>query len=130
MKELFNYLITVGVSPNGYYLLWSIYTGVSPQNIKVPLEMRAMTQKGFIDNEGKLTSKGLEIVRFNLDVKNTMPDDASDNIDKFLNIFPKGKLPSGKPARVNKKNIEDAFKWFFKTIRMIGTLSYVQLGTI
>jgi hypothetical protein len=114
MKELFDFLITKGIAPNSYYLLWSIYHGISPQNIKVPLEMRAMVQQGYIDNEGKLTSKGLEVVKFNSDVKNSLPQDVSDNIDKFLNIFPKGKLPSGKPARVNKKNIEDSFKWFFK----------------
>jgi hypothetical protein len=41
-------------------------------------------------------------------------DTAEDNIMKFLMIFPKGKLPSGKPARVNRKNIEESFKWFHK----------------
>jgi hypothetical protein len=114
MKELFDFLITKGVSPNSYYLLWSIYNGTSPQNIKVPLEMRAMLQQGYLDAEGKLTSKGLEIVRVNSKSKTSVPQDVSDNIDKYLNLFPKGKLPSGKAARVNKKNIEDAFIWFHK----------------
>jgi len=114
MKELFDFLITKGLSPNSYYLLWSVYNGTAPQNIKVPLEMRTVAQQGYIDEEGKLTSKGLEIVRFNSKVVSALPDDASDNIDKYISIFPKGKLPSGKAARVNKKNIEDAFKWFFK----------------
>jgi hypothetical protein len=37
-----------------------------------------------------------------------------EHIDRYLSVFPKGKLPSGKPARVNKKNLEESFKWFFK----------------
>lgn len=36
-----------------------------------------------------------------------------DNISKYIEIFPKGKLPSGKPARSDKKNLENNFKWFF-----------------
>ena len=132
MKEHFDFLITKRISPNSYYLLWSIYNGISPQNIKIPLEMRAMIQEGYIDNEGKLTSKGLEILSFNSDVKNTLPVDANDNIEKYIVIFPKGKLPSGKAARVNKRNIEEAFKWFFKNytydwdIILRATLYYIE----
>lgn len=132
MKELFDYLITIGISPNSYYLLWSIYNGTAPQNIKVPLEMRAMMQQNYLDLEGKLTSKGLEIVRFNSKVVNTISQDVSDNIDKYIGIFPKGKLPTGKPARVNKKNLEDAFKWFLKNYTydwdtiLRATLYYVE----
>jgi hypothetical protein len=33
----------------------------------------------------------------------------------YLEIFPNKKLNSGKPARVNVKNLEGAFKWFFET---------------
>ena len=114
MKELFDFLITKGISPNSYYLLWSIYKGISPQNIKVAIEMRAMSQQGYLDAEGKLTPKGLELIKVNSKSKTPIPQDLSDNIDKYLNLFPKGKLPSGKPARVNKKNIEDSFTWFHK----------------
>jgi hypothetical protein len=38
-----------------------------------------------------------------------------ENIEKYLEIFPKVKLPSGKAARSDKKNVETAFKWFFET---------------
>jgi hypothetical protein len=37
-----------------------------------------------------------------------------DNIQKYLELFPKGRLPSGKAARSDKKNIESNFKWFFQ----------------
>ena len=32
----------------------------------------------------------------------------------FLEVFPTNKLPSGKYARGNKKNIETNFRWFFE----------------
>ena len=37
-----------------------------------------------------------------------------ENIEKYLLIFPKIKLPSGKAARTYKRNVETAFKWFFE----------------
>ena len=33
----------------------------------------------------------------------------------YREAFPTGKLPSGKPARVNVKTLENAFRWFFET---------------
>ena len=43
-----------------------------------------------------------------------MGKDYGDNIDKYLLLFPKIKLPSGKAARTDKRNCETAFKWFFE----------------
>ncbi len=37
-----------------------------------------------------------------------------DKIQEYLEIFPKMKLPSGKAARTDKKNVEVAFKWSFE----------------
>lgn len=44
-----------------------------------------------------------------------MGEGYKENIEKYLEIFPKIKLPSGKAARSDKKNVETAFKWFFET---------------
>ena len=42
-----------------------------------------------------------------------------ENYTEFLKLyreaFPKGKLPSGKPARVNMRTLENCFRWFFET---------------
>lgn len=38
-----------------------------------------------------------------------------DKINMFIELFPKGKLPNGKYARSNAKNIENNFVWFFNT---------------
>ena len=37
-----------------------------------------------------------------------------DRINEYRNIFPSGKLPSGKPGRVNVKTLENSFRWFFE----------------
>jgi DNA-binding ferritin-like protein (Dps family) len=40
--------------------------------------------------------------------------DYSVHIDSYIEIFPTQKLPNGKYARGNKKNIETNFRWFFE----------------
>ena len=35
-------------------------------------------------------------------------------LNEYREIFPAGKLPSGKPARVNVKSLENSFRWFFE----------------
>ena len=35
-------------------------------------------------------------------------------INKYREIFPAKKLPSGKPARVNVRTLENSFRWFFE----------------
>ena len=44
-----------------------------------------------------------------------MGNNFNEKITEYLEIFPKFKLPSGKYARSNKKNLENNFRWFFKT---------------
>lgn len=38
----------------------------------------------------------------------------NDNLNGYREIFPSGKLPSGKPGRNNVKVLEDSFRWFFE----------------
>ena len=35
-------------------------------------------------------------------------------LNEYREIFPAGKLPSGKQARVNVKSLENSFRWFFE----------------
>jgi hypothetical protein len=49
-----------------------------------------------------------------LKLDDLMGPEYSSKIDMFLEIFPTSKLPSGKYARGNKKNIETNFRWFFE----------------
>lgn len=56
-----------------------------------------------------------------LDSKKTKTKDASvkndyrKNVMTYLEIFPKIKLPTGKPARSNINEVFEAFDWFWKT---------------
>ena len=43
-----------------------------------------------------------------------MGDDYKKDISDFINSFPTTKLPNGKYARSNTKNIETNFQWFFE----------------
>jgi hypothetical protein len=43
-----------------------------------------------------------------------MGGDFIDKIKEYVQIFPNKKLSSGKYARVDAKNLETAFRWFFE----------------
>lgn len=108
--KLFEEIETQGITPNQYYLIWSIYHKRKPLHINGSLELKSLISEGFV-KDGKLTEKCNIFF-----LSNTQPLQLSpiNETDKYISIFPKGKLPSGKMARVNKRNIEEAFKWFFK----------------
>jgi len=121
MKELFEYLELNSIKPNGLYILWCLSNQRKSHltNVEVHTELRRLINEGFINSDYSLSTKGLQVltcvpVTQNDIVPDIKQNDAMDYIDRFVSIFPKGKLPSGKPARVNKKNLEEAFKWFFK----------------
>ena len=37
-----------------------------------------------------------------------------DKVEEYRELFPAGKLPHGKPARVNVKTLINNFRWFFE----------------
>jgi hypothetical protein len=117
MIKLFEYLETKEITPNSLYILWSVANKRKTQHdgINVHTELRVLINADLLTAKYELTTKGIEIIN-NIPGGGTVTivDTAEDNIMKFLMAFPKGKLPSGKPARVNRKNIEESFKWFHK----------------
>jgi CMP-N-acetylneuraminic acid synthetase len=46
--------------------------------------------------------------------KDLLGDNFTSNIKTYVEIFPNRKLSSGKYARVNPKNLENSFRWFFE----------------
>jgi hypothetical protein len=120
MKDLFEYLQMKDVTPNGLYTLWCLNTKRKSFLSKsdTHTEFRRLMNLNLIKSDYSLTKEGfhllMQIPLTDMPIQNTDVSTDLDNIDKYLSIFPRGKLPSGKPARVNKKNIEEAFKWFFK----------------
>lgn len=109
-----------GITPNQFYLLFSMKEGISPLGINISQELRALTGKWTNDN--KLTSKATDLITqiesyFRVQKKKTsvqvMGTDFSINIEKYNTLFPRKKLPSGKVGRSALSNVETNFRWFF-----------------
>jgi len=110
------------LSLNEMYLLWCINTKTKPVSINAHCELRKLKNNGLIDSEGKITPTGIEILsKFpkediaKASVKITEATD--DYIEKYVMLFPKGKLPSGKQARADRRNLKANFIWFFKNYK-------------
>jgi hypothetical protein len=104
-------------------------------------EARELKFKGLVNDKYELSDTANEILEeieefFSIQKEKVLitvaGNDFKENIVKYLELFPKRKLPSGKLARSDKKNIESNFKWFFKTFEytwetvLIATAHYVD----
>jgi hypothetical protein len=124
MEEIFNKLIKAGITPNAFYILYSIHKNVQPNKyVSAPLAVTQLKAEGWLDESSRLTDRALIFVQeidsyFKKHKKATskalLGEDFLTKIDEYLEIFPKFKLPSGKYARVDKKTLEAGFKWFFE----------------
>jgi hypothetical protein len=125
MEEIFNKLIINSLTPNSYYVLHSVKTKVTPQHeiVNVKLEIKKLKDSEWLDENGGLTTKAVILIQeidsyFKNSKKKTskvvMGDNFMENMQYYLDIFPNFKLPSGKYAKSDIKNIENAFRWFFQ----------------
>lgn len=124
MEEIFNILIQNKISPNQHYMLYCLRNKIQPTGINPYAEGRDLKFKGYVNDKWELQSKSIELLDkidefFSVKKEQTSKviagNDFKENIIKYLDLFPKRKLPSGKLARSDKKNIENNFRWFFKT---------------
>lgn len=114
-------MIKENLSPNELYVLDCISQSIPTVNVNLHVEIRALVRDGWITDEtlGKgykysLTPKATTLLStFGSTKPKELTVNILDNITKYLDMFPRGKLPSGKPARSDKKNLENNFKWFF-----------------
>lgn len=107
------------LTPNQLYLLYCFYVNEEPLYINMYTELRGLKVAGYVSPDGRITEKGVEIAE-KIPVSKKTPKKSSmviteDCITQYLDLFPKGKLPSGKLARSDRKNIKTNFEWFFKT---------------
>lgn len=123
MWELLQQILKLKMTPNQFLVLYGIKKSLSLPLPKYKEEINRLKELKYLDTEGSITPEGKKvIVRFeNYFVKakkrtsiQLMGKDFSKRIDEYRNIFPAGKLPSGKPARVNAKSLENSFRWFFE----------------
>ena len=124
MEEIFNKLIANKLSPNTFYVLHSMSQKIKPNSfVNSSIEVKRLQIDNWLDENLVLTSKSIILIQeidsyFRKSKKKTTKDllgsDYSDMITNYLELFPSIKLPSGKYARGNKKNLEINFKWFFE----------------
>lgn len=126
MVKVFNKIIDNGLSPNGLYVLYCIKNRNKPKNINEHLELRLLVADGFLNNDFEITPKGKAVID-KIEAHYEVQDDSKikkksgltakdlENIAKYRELFPKGNLPSGSPARISVKELEKKFLWFFNT---------------
>lgn len=123
MEEFWRMLIRNNLTPNQFYLLYSIQESETTPLLNTSLELRILKSKGgwFLEN-GSLSAKAQKLIKevdgyFKREVKRTnrltMGSDFADKINKYNLLWPKMRLPSGKAARAAVGNLEPAFRWFF-----------------
>ena len=118
MLKLFNKIIDKKITPNGFYLLLTIQENEDVRLNNIDGELHSLLNAGFVTPEG-ITDKGEEIINlianFSKSTKHIITEEDKQNIELYRNIFPKGNLPSGYPARVPNKELEKRFIWFLST---------------
>jgi hypothetical protein len=124
MDEIFKRLVEENISPNTYYVLHCIKEKIVPSAfVNKEIESKRLQSDAWLDESLQLTSKSLifteEINGYfkrtkKKAAKDLMGKDFLSNIKEYVEIFPNRKLSSGKYARVNAKNLEAPFKWFFE----------------
>jgi len=122
----FNLILKESLSPNQFYLLNCIEHGLSPASVNIHQDLRVLVSDGWlkpIEGGYTLQAKSTDMIGaigsyFKFQKKRTakvlLGNDFTTNIVSYRDLFPKGKLPSGKPARSNDKTIEANFRWFFE----------------
>lgn len=127
MWEFFNAMSKHGISPNECLFLFGINKKITSSYLQGN-ESVNLIKKGLIklgdDKFFYLTLEGKNIVK-HLNVLYTKKMKHSDiellgknfkeMVNKYREIFPAKKLPSGKLARNNVKTLIENFRWFFST---------------
>jgi hypothetical protein len=120
MWELLQKILKQNVTPNQCFLLFSIYNKTTPSSYEKS-DYDVLIELGYIKDK-KITTSGMKVINyldsyFTVKKKKTekelLGEEGLNNIKAYRELFPKGKLPSGVPARNNIKILTENFRWFF-----------------
>jgi hypothetical protein len=121
MWELFQKIQRYNITPDQCMILFAFNEGITPSNCNAQ-DIFNLFEEGYIDKDKSITSEGKKIIvtlnnYFTVNKKKTnkqlLGKSGALNITQYREIFPKGKLPSGVPARNNVKILSENFRWFF-----------------
>lgn len=133
LLELLGHINNEFVDITDFYLLLQLKEGVEPQFENYMLEddwiISNETQSGHL-----LTQKSLDFISKIEALYNgeTQSKISLEKVEEYRELFPDGKLPSGKRARVNSKELQKRFEWFFDTYKfdwdtiLQATENYIQ----
>ena len=126
MWELLQEIMVDKLTPNQLLLLYGVDNKISIPSINPHLEVKGLVQNKYVTyvpNESiEITEAGKKIIvkydkYFKKAKKKTnveiMGKDYNLMVEEYRELFPAGKLPHGKPARVNVKTLSNNFRWFF-----------------
>jgi hypothetical protein len=123
MNDFYDYLDKLGITPNAFHVLWCISNSRRTSLVNFWPELRLLELSELVNDVYAITDKGKEIliegenILCNGSVPKKKPKLVVEDLEaytvKYLELFPAGKLPSGKAAKVNKNDIIKAFMWFF-----------------
>lgn len=122
MHNWFLQVIASGLTPNQLYLLVAISQKESPRLINTHAELRALRAGDWVDEGNSLSEKAQNLIA---ELSLAFPQqkkkapakptaDFTENVQKYVEIFPRKRLPSGSLARVHVSNLEAGFKWFLE----------------
>ncbi len=102
--ELYKKLKEFNISPNEFvYLSYKYHNIKEDFNFNEHISIRILKKNEYLDKNGDLTDKSINL--FN-------DSNEKDYIQKFRELFPKGILPNGRPARSTYKELNDKLSWF------------------
>ena len=126
MWELLQEILVDKLTPNQLMLLYAVDNSISIDTINPHLEVKGLVANKYVDYTPNtsitLTKKGKDLIvkydkyftkakkKTNID---SMGKDYAAMVAEYRELFPAGKLPHGKPARVNVKTLTNNFRWFF-----------------
>lgn len=123
MIKIFKEIIKDGLTPNGLYVLLSVEDGTKITHVNLHAEIRLLEIEGYL-RDMQLTTAGRKILekyheRYKLQTNTKtvkkitgLTEQDKKHVAEYRELFPKGNLPSGYPARVNVKDLEKRFIWF------------------
>lgn len=121
-SELFKIINKNNLSAQQYQIIYRLSSKETISE-ETKNKIKVLLPEAYIKNNCELTDKSIRMLKAIDDlfkpIKKIKSVDAlgpngDANIEAFLELFPTSKLPNGKYARGNKKNIQENFIWFFQ----------------
>lgn len=147
--KILKLILEQNLTPNCFYILYCIRHGEDCERFIKSYETQVLVMEDYmvedITREGKIIrtllpkaialldkADKLEKSQKRKPVTQNLGEDHVEKIKEYIELFPNIKLPHGKAARSDKKNIETAFVWFMSNysyswdIIFKATIAYID----